>query len=208
MDASQGAAVSLADVPHRAPTDFPLPPDDTSGPALLISSCILMLLVVVTTGIRLWVRKKNDTMGWDDYTMVMTVVLSLARLSCQAVQVDHGNGRHQWYLEPQEYIVSNMFGWYAQLLLFLAVCMLKISICLLLLRIKDERKLRYMIYGMMGGLVLTNGGVIVILLSECRPVEAYWLGNGECWDPKVRVYSIYFTIGEILLRILTTKRPS
>ena len=134
-------------------------------------------------------------LGWDDYTILATALLALARLGCQVGQVFHGNGRHRWYIEPEEYVISNMYGWYAQLLLFLAVCLLKISICLLLLRIKDTRKLRNLIYAVMGGLVLTNGGVIIILLSECRPIEAYSGGDGECWDSRVRIYSIYFAIG-------------
>ena len=46
---------ALDSVPHRAPSDFPLPPDETSGPALLISSSILMFFVLTTTGIRMWV---------------------------------------------------------------------------------------------------------------------------------------------------------
>ena len=182
-------------VPHRAPTDGPLPPDETAGPALLISSGILMAVALVTTVLRLYVRRRKRMLGWDDLTLFLTVVLSLARLGLQAVQVAHGGVRGGGAYEPAEYIVANMYGWYAQLLLFAAVCLLKVSICLLLLRIKNDRKLRTLIYSVMGGLVVTNGGVVIVMLTECRPIEAFWLGNGECWDPRVRIYSIYFTIG-------------
>ncbi len=178
----------------------PMPPDQNSGPMLLISSVILLFFAVVTTGLRLLVRAKNRMLGWDDYTIVLAGLLSVARIGCQIAQVRSDYGRHRWYITVQDYKVATMFGWFAQLALFAGLCLLKISICLLLLRIKNERWLRYLIYGVMAGLVLTNGGVLVILLAECRPVEAYWRFDGVCWDPRVRIYSIYFTIGRAAAR--------
>ena len=157
--------------------------------------------MLLTTLTRLYVRAHNRVLGWDDHTIVLTAALALARFGCQVQQVRHGDGRHRMYLDPADYRISNMYGWYAQLFLFLGVCLLKISICLLLLRIKNDRKLRRLIYGVMGGLVFTNGIVILILLAECRPIEGYWTGaisDGRCWDPRVRVYSVYFSIGEFL----------
>ena len=192
-----GQACFPPGVPHRASTDGPLPPDGMAGPALLISSGILTVIALATTAVRLHVRRRKRMLGWDDLTVVLTVILALARLGLQAVEVVHGSGRRQINLDPDEYVVANMYGWYSQLLLFVAVCMLKVSICLLLLRIKNDRKLRVLIYCVMGGLVVTNGGVIIVMLAECRPIEAYWLGNGVCWDPRVRIYSIYSTIGEL-----------
>ncbi|KAH7258980.1 uncharacterized protein BKA55DRAFT_723783 [Fusarium redolens] len=70
----------------------------------------------------------------------------------------------------------------------------QISILLLLLRIKDSKKVRYAAWGIMAGLVVTNFGCIIILLSECRPVSAYWTGVGDCWNPRIRIYYIYATI--------------
>ncbi|KAL1902232.1 hypothetical protein Sste5346_001208 [Sporothrix stenoceras] len=138
-------------------------------------------------------------LGWDDLTIVLVAILSAARLGCQIAQVHYGDGRHRYFIESEDYETANRLGWYALLLFFVAICLMKISICLLLLRIKNERWLRWLIYGMMAGLVLTNGGVVVILLAECRPVNEYWDDVGSCWDPRVRVFSIYLTIGYAIL---------
>ncbi|EGU74647.1 hypothetical protein FOXB_14847 [Fusarium oxysporum f. sp. conglutinans Fo5176] len=54
----------------------------------------------------------------------------------------------------------------------------QISILLLLLRIKDSRRV--------------------------RPVSAYWTGVGECWNPRIRIYYIYATI---VLVIWNTSLP-
>ncbi|KAJ3523821.1 hypothetical protein NM208_g12306 [Fusarium decemcellulare] len=87
-----------------------------------------------------------------------------------------------------------MLGWVAQLLLFASICLVKISILLLLLRIKDSRGLKYSAWVVMAGLVVTNFGCIIILLAECDHIDGYWTGVRKCWDPRVRIYSIYFTI--------------
>ncbi|CAK7217249.1 hypothetical protein SBRCBS47491_003100 [Sporothrix bragantina] len=123
-------------------------------------------------------------------------------------QVHYGDGRHRAYIDSSDYETANRLGWYALLLFFVATCLMKISICLLLLRIKNERWLRWLIYGMMAGLVVTNGGVVVILLAECRPVDEYWDDVGLCWDPRVRVFSIYLTIAyQILTDLLCSCLP-
>jgi hypothetical protein len=175
------------------------PSDDNVGPALIISSSALLFLVLVTTTLRLLVRARNCMLGWDDLTIVLVAILSATRLGCQIAQVHYGDGRHRYYIDSSDYQTASRLGWYALLLFFVAICLMKISICLLLLRIKNERWLRWLIYGMMAGLVLTNGGVVVILLAECRPLDEYWDDMGTCWDPRVRVFSIYMTIAYAIL---------
>jgi hypothetical protein len=173
----------------------PLPPDQNVGPILLGISGTCLALVIITTSVRIWVRSALRSSGWDDYTIVIVTLLGIARFGVQVGQVSIGNGRHRWFIEPEDYVQNNKLGWVAQILLFASICLLKISILLLLLRIKDSKKVRYAAWGIMAGLVVTNFGCIIILLSECRPVSAYWTGVGECWNPRIRIYYIYATIG-------------
>ncbi|KAJ4006416.1 hypothetical protein NW766_010503 [Fusarium irregulare] len=181
----------------------PLPPDDNVGPALLGVSGTCLALVIITTSIRIWVRSALRSLGPDDYTIVTVTILGIARFGVQVAQVAIGNGRHRWYIDPEDYVRNNMLGWVAQLLLFASICLLKISILLLLLRIKDSRKVKLAAWGIMAGLVITNFGCIIILLAECKPTSAYWTGVGECWDPRVRIYYIYATIGSFTLLFVT-----
>lgn len=173
----------------------PLPPDQNVGPILLGISGTCLALVIITTSVRIWVRSALRSSGWDDYTIIIVTLLGIARFGVQVGQVSIGNGRHRWFIEPEDYVQNNKLGWVAQILLFASICLLKISILLLLLRIKDSRRVRYAAWGIMAGLVVTNFGCIIILLSECRPVSAYWTGVGECWNPRIRIYYIYATIG-------------
>ncbi|KAM0430051.1 hypothetical protein ACHAPT_006057 [Fusarium lateritium] len=172
----------------------PLPPDENVGPVLLGVSSALIVLVIITTSLRIWVRYALRCLEWDDYTIVIVTFLGIARYATQVAQIRIGNGRHRWYIPSENYVRNNMLGWVAQLLLFASICLLKISILLLLLRIKNSRGLKWSAWAIMAGLVITNFGCIIILLAECNPVEAYWTGDGTCWDPRVRIYAIYFTI--------------
>ncbi|KAH7368264.1 hypothetical protein B0T11DRAFT_326459 [Plectosphaerella cucumerina] len=177
----------------------PLPPDENVNPTLLGISGTLIGFVVITSVLRLWTRFRLRSLGWDDYTMAVVAVLAVARFGVQCAQGTYGNGRHRWYLEKEDYITNNMLGWFAQILLFASICLLKCSIMLLLLRIKDSRKLKITLYSIMAGLVVTNFGCIIILLAECDPVSAYWTGVGKCWPAKIRIYSIYLTISYSVL---------
>ncbi|KAM0270671.1 hypothetical protein ACHAQH_009326 [Verticillium albo-atrum] len=172
----------------------PLPPDDNINPALLGISGVLIAFVIITSTLRLWVRFSLRNLGWDDYTMGIVTVLATSRFGVQVAQGKFGNGRHRWYLEHDDYVTNNMLGWFAQILLFASICLLKCSIMLLLLRIKNTKPLKITLWSVMAGLVVTNFGCIIILLAECDPVSAYWTGVGTCWEPKIRIYSIYLTI--------------
>jgi len=175
----------------------PLPPDENVGPAFLAVSSILIAFVIVTSSLRVFVRSSLGALGLDDHAMIFVTAMCVARFALQAVQVNkYGNGRHRWYLSADDYRNNNMLGWYAQILLFSSMCFLKVSICLLILRIKKEKALKIFLYVIMAGLFITNFGCIIILLAQCRPISAYWTGVGVCWDTRVRIYAIYITICE------------
>ncbi|KAK3349173.1 hypothetical protein B0T25DRAFT_458922 [Lasiosphaeria hispida] len=179
----------------------PPPPDENAGPALTIINSLLIAFILITTCLRIVVRFSARALGLDDYMIAVVAVLCVVRVAIQVVQVNQfGNGRHHWYIPEYDYINNNMLGWYSMVLLFVTTCFLKISICLLLLRIKNNRTLKIFIYIIMAGLVITNFGCVVILLAQCKPISVYWTGTGgACWDTRVRIYSIYFTIAYSLL---------
>ena len=171
------------------------PPDESVGPAIVAITASLTVLILVTTSLRLYTRWSLRCLGWDDYTIAITAVLAVARTAIQGVQTQHGNGRHQVYVSHEDYIYNNMLGWYTQIFLFASSCLLKVSICLLLLRIKDTRGLKILLYTVMVGLFVANFGCIIILLAQCSPVETYWKETGGvCWNPMVRIDAFYFTI--------------
>jgi hypothetical protein len=178
----------------------PLPPDRNVAPILLGVTIPLDVIAVTLTALRLWVRYAGNILGWDDYTIAISVTLANIRMAMQILQQENGNGRHRWYITPEAYKQNNKWGWYAQMFLFSGICVCKISICLLILRIKNEKTLRRILICVMTGLVILNFGYIIILVAECSPVQTYWrVTGGKCWTPKIRIYSIYVSVGKITL---------
>ncbi|KAF2822968.1 hypothetical protein CC86DRAFT_469567 [Ophiobolus disseminans] len=174
----------------------PLPPDESMGGTLLTLTCTLTAFTIFTTALRLWARGRRRALGWDDYAISVCCVLAIIRTSLQIVSVKHGNGRHRWYLSQANYEYVNFLTWMTQIFLFTNICLLKCSICLLILRIKNEKILRRCLFAMMAGLVLTNIEPIIVLLSQCNPIQKSWksMPGGKCWPTQVRIYSIYVQV--------------
>ncbi|KAF6830301.1 integral membrane protein [Colletotrichum musicola] len=174
--------------------DEALPPDENVGPISVALAAVLTALLIITTGLRIWVRAANRKLGWDDWTILLAAATCIARFAIVVKQAEHGNGRHRVYLSEWDYMMVNMYGWWGQVLLFLAVAFLKVSICLLILRIKDTKALKIMLYILMAGVLVTNLGVVIILIAECQPV-GFWRGaSAKCWPTQIRIYAIYATI--------------
>ncbi|KAI8275647.1 hypothetical protein K4K59_010140, partial [Colletotrichum sp. SAR11_240] len=146
--------------------DEALPPDEDIGPASVATAAVLTALMIITTSARIWVRAANRKLGWDDWTILIASGVSIVRFAFVVKQQQYGNGRHRVYLSDYDYMMINMYGWWGQILLFLAVAFLKVSICLLILRIKDTKVLKILLYTIMGGVLVSNFGVVIILVAE------------------------------------------
>ena len=113
--------------------------------------------------------------------------------------LSEGNGRHEQYLGKQAIMDIIKWTWAKEILIFLTVCFIKISICLFIFRIKKTGWLKWVLYIMMAGLVLTNGSCVIVLLAQCSPLEAYWdRSKGTCWNVSIYNGFIYAAVGEML----------
>ncbi|OBT91413.1 hypothetical protein VE01_10608 [Pseudogymnoascus verrucosus] len=189
---------------------MPLPEDKNMGTVLLILTSVLIFFTITTTVLRLWARYMRGLIGWDDYTIGVCCLLAIGRTIIQIVSVYHGNGRHRVYISDEDYQYVNFLTWMTQIFLFLNIGLLKCSICILILRIKNTPVLNWCLYIMMAGLILTNMECVLVLLAECSPVEKYWHPDvpGKCWDTKVRIYSIYLQVGySVVTDLICTLLP-
>lgn len=166
--------------------------DDDAGPTLLVISIVVLILVLSTTVLRVIVRAKRAVLGGDDYTIAAASLLTVGRVTCQFISVGYGNGKHREFLAVDDYQYINFLTWLTQLFLFPILCLLKVSVCLLVLRIKNTKPLRYGLWALITLLVITTLLPEIVLLAECSPVSAYWTSQADkCWNPNVRIYSIY-----------------
>lgn len=102
-----------------------------------------------------------------------------------AAEVSNGLGRHRVYLAPgafKKYLKYDYLDW---IQVFTTLLLMKISICLFLLRLSDFRKLRLWLYGLIVFLITSHVPLIFLMIFQCSPIRKYWTspleGPGTCF---------------------------
>jgi hypothetical protein len=97
---------------------------------------------------------------------------------CQYGQIAHGAGRHfkaVYKNDPQDPVYSQQYAFVAQILLFPALAMSKISICYAYLRIFYSFVVgRRIIQVLIGVLILTIIPFDIEIIFQCKPIHVYW----------------------------------
>lgn len=176
----------------------PPPGGDVSrGPALLAVSIVFGVLSTASTTLRIGVRAFTRNLGWDDLTIAIAVILLDVQTVFTGLVYHAGGGRHVYYLSPSQARESLKWNYVSEVLLFLIIPFTKISICFFVLRIKNTGCLKWLLYGLMIGLMVTTVVPIVILFIQCRPIKAFWNKSaGTCWSPRVLNDVNYAQVGE------------
>ena len=99
--------------------------------------------------------------------------------------VENGFGRHGFFLSPQQLTSSLTWSDVGIILCFVANLLAKTSICAFLLRIQNERRLKWFLWLLIAGLILTAGPNIIVLLAQCQPLGAIATGKGRCLSNNV-----------------------
>jgi hypothetical protein len=172
--------------------------DGDKGPALIIVSSLFTTIAFGTTVLRLWVRRMRRALGPDDYTMAAAMVLTIVEAALTIQAATRGIGKRTKFLQQAEIEYINMYSWIAQIVLLPAMALVKISVCLLITRINDSKKLKWLTTAVITVLAVASLEVVVVLVAQCKPVSASWRPkSGECWPTEVRIFSIYVQAGEI-----------
>lgn len=168
--------------------------DDNIGNVLLIPAAIFIVPSATTTALRLWARR--NSLGLDDWTILVAAILTITLNALSIVGVRHGKGRHVCFLETESIAEISRYSWIAQIVLFWALFFIKTSVCLLVLRVKSTKALRWT-SGMITGLMAASTILAcAALLAECKPVSGYWnRSSGQCRPPTFRIYSIWVQAG-------------
>ena len=112
----------------------------------------------------------------------------------------YGLGKHLATLSSQDTIEAIRLSEIANLFGILAICIPKVAVALLLVRIMAPVwRGRWFLYSMTGG--VTIAGIIncIFTFVQCRPVTALWdpmvATTATCWNPRVFVDYTYFVVG-------------
>ncbi|KAF2643575.1 hypothetical protein P280DRAFT_505673 [Massarina eburnea CBS 473.64] len=112
----------------------------------------------------------------EDWVLVIGWLFATAYSICQYGQVAHGAGRHLAATTDMNVaITSQKYAFAAQLFLFEAIALPKLSICLSYLRIfYSDRIGRRLIQVLMGFLVMAMVPFFIESLFQCKPMHLYW----------------------------------
>ncbi|KAL8640854.1 MAG: hypothetical protein Q9228_002274 [Teloschistes exilis] len=160
--------------------------DINRGTRFIVIAAVFGSVSTLTTAIRVTVRIIKRQFGYDDFAISLATGLVLIELVFNGLEYHEGAGRHAFYLSERQQQRSLMWNYVTQYLIFLIICVTKVGICLFILRIKNTGWLRWCLYALMTGLVLTTIPCIIILSAQCRPLRALWMpGAGTCWSRDV-----------------------
>ena len=177
----------------------PVPSDhDNISPGLIFILAFFGFFATASTVLRLIVRGASRLIWWDDITITAALILQLVNIIFIVFEIHNGLGQHRYFLSDDEYTNAIMWGWMTQPLLFVILCLTKISICLFILRIRNTGWLRWFLWGLMIGLVVTTIPPLVVLFAECHPIQATWDKriNGKCWKVDIYFDIIWLQVGE------------
>ena len=125
------------------------------------------------------------------------MVLQMASVTQFAIfiaAVPHGVGRHSFYIDPEDAFLARRLLYFSQLWSGWGVALAKISIALLLLRLKTGRGWRIFLYAMVAVQLAAAVHANAMQLAACRPISAGWrleTTAEHCWPISVLHAPIY-----------------
>jgi len=176
----------------------PVPRDVNHGSAITAVSATMFAFSAISTLVRVFVRSKIvKQFGWDDFTISLAMILHIFSFIFELLAVDYGLGRHQDYLTPNQFVNALKWAELDRIFFVIITCLTKISICLFLLRIPEDKRLRRYLQFVMALFTLTNMAWLIVFLAQCSPIQGLWdpYFCGFCWDKKIEVTFDYFQGG-------------
>ncbi|KAH8732978.1 hypothetical protein GQ44DRAFT_781737 [Phaeosphaeriaceae sp. PMI808] len=167
------------------PPTIPFRPNENQGPAILGATLAFTIFALLTVIARLYVRiRMIRNVGWDDYVMVSTMVLCIAGQCIIIPEVYYGAGKHLEYIFPPTHIsVALKLNFITQPLYLFAICLVKVSVGLFLLRIAVQPFYRKLIIGIMSFMSFYTIGCFFTIMFQCTDLRVQWdrTVNGTCW---------------------------
>ncbi|KAB2110258.1 hypothetical protein AG0111_0g1264 [Alternaria gaisen] len=181
----------------------PMRPYENEGPTILGTTLTVTIVAVLTTIARFYVRiRMIRNVGWDDYVMLLAMMLCVAGQCLVIPQVHYGAGKHVDYIKPADFIAGLRLNLISQPIFLFAICFVKISVGFFLLRIAVGKFYKRLISGIMAFMGAYTVGCVLTVLLQCTDIRLMWdqRVKGTCWTVKTRQALGFLNI---VLNILT-----
>ncbi|KAJ4191789.1 hypothetical protein NW767_010936 [Fusarium falciforme] len=170
---------------------------DTSDPSLsnahmlYIPIAIFGVLCPLLVGIRIWSRRrKGGHLGADDYTIIGSLIFSLASSGLEIASCHYGFGRHSKTLSNENKIEALKFFFVCQVSYKACINLTKCSIVLLYLRIFGKvRWFKWLCWGLVAIVAMYAVSSVIATIFQCTPVRRAYnksvpgtcIDNGKFW---------------------------
>ncbi|KAJ6012693.1 hypothetical protein N7522_003048 [Penicillium canescens] len=161
-------------------------PDVNQGWRILLATGITTFVALILVLARFYVRIfiiRN--VGWDDYTMALTMLLSLCGFAIIVPEVQYGAGRHTVYVEHTASKAMHL-NFATQAIYLWAIGLVKVSIGLFLLRFAPQKGYKIFIWVVIVLMTLYTAICFLTLMFECKDIRTNWDKNvvSECFSSR------------------------
>ncbi|CAG8077793.1 unnamed protein product [Penicillium olsonii] len=160
--------------------------DDNQGPRILIATAITTAAALIVVCARFYVRIfLIRNVGWDDYVMGLTMLLSAAGFAITVPEVKYGAGRHVVFVGETASTAMHL-NFATQAIYLWAIGTVKISIGLFLLRFAGRKGYKWFIWIVMVAMMLYTAICFLTLVFQCKDIRTNWdpTVKSECFSPK------------------------
>ncbi|PKY08615.1 hypothetical protein P168DRAFT_314687 [Aspergillus campestris IBT 28561] len=188
---------------------------ETRGPEVNIVGWVFTGVAIVAVFLRLYARVKIvKRVGWDDFFIVFSLILSIVATAMVSYSVTLGFGRHTAAVVAEHGMARTVVTAKWQILAFPfnigSFSFPNIAISILVSNLLDPNIARKrFLYGLSIVQVLFALISVVIVFVQCNPTQRLWNPalHGSCWNPAVfddfqYWVSAYTTVTDIILAVV------
>ncbi|GAM85400.1 hypothetical protein ANO11243_034070 [Dothideomycetidae sp. 11243] len=145
------------------------------APSILTSLGVIGCLALVVTCMRLWVRQYMlKYVGSDDIVMAAAMLCGVGIYVCFCLEAKYGLGRHGAVLTPDMMSHFGHITFFHNLLILAGICLAKVSICLLLIRLVKHRGYAWFLWFLLAFISAYHIACEFTIIFACIPTKAQW----------------------------------
>ncbi|KAF2681989.1 hypothetical protein K458DRAFT_343059 [Lentithecium fluviatile CBS 122367] len=114
-------------------------------------------------------------LGWDDYMILATLISGVPQtIITDKGTIASGLGRDIWTIPFDNVITFTRWFYVMEVLYFLVLSLLKLSLLFFFLRIFPGREIRHFIWGTIAFDIVFGIAFVTAAIFQCNPVSYYW----------------------------------
>jgi hypothetical protein len=179
-------------------------PKTPTIPQTVIPLTILCALAVVTYVLRMYTRLKPDPrLHWNDHAMTVAMVMTLAYYFCNIASTVIVGDLSIQKIDFATIEKILLLSFLMRLFWIWSVTMIKISVALMIQRIKQDRYWQWGLLCLNGVLLFSAIGNTISIVLSCRPVAGNWkitlaLKPGVCQSQETTLRLLWASTSKFL----------